>query len=143
MAGDRGDVPLEHGPHLIAAAGGLIDAGHERQEAAADLGDAGPDGLCLAAGSPTATQPIGIWTSGGTTQPMWTVPPSATLLARPICAPLCSSPPAPGSSVVPQGCRECAGSTLAGLLSSDNNERHTGEMCCKKLSAERSGRDVM
>src|SRR6266496_3984866 len=39
------------------------------------------------AGSPTATQPIGILVSGGTTEPMWTAPPSATLLARPIRAP--------------------------------------------------------
>ena len=40
----------------------------------------------MRAGSPTATQPIGILVSGGTTQPMWTAPPRATLLARPICA---------------------------------------------------------
>ena len=45
-------------------------------------------GVAGRAGSPTATQPIGILVSGGTTHPMWTAPPSATLLARPIRAPL-------------------------------------------------------
>ena len=40
------------------------------------------------AGSPTATQPIGIRVCGGTTQPIWTAPRRATLLARPIRAPL-------------------------------------------------------
>src|SRR5436190_1840002 len=53
----------------------------------ARIGAASPGGYSRA-GSPTATQPIGILVSGGTTQPMWTAPPRATLLARPIRAPL-------------------------------------------------------
>src|SRR5260370_284469 len=43
----------------------------------------------VSAGEPhPASHPIGIRVSGGTMQPMWTAPPSATLLARPMCAPL-------------------------------------------------------
>src|ERR1700757_2511740 len=47
-AGNRRGVALERGLHLLAAVGSLLDAEHEREEAAADLGDAGPDRLCVA-----------------------------------------------------------------------------------------------
>jgi hypothetical protein len=40
-AGNRRGVALERGLHLLAPVGGLLDAEHEREEAAADLGDAG------------------------------------------------------------------------------------------------------
>ena len=64
----------------------------------------------MAAGSPRATQPIGTRASGGSTAPMWTVPPSATLLARPSWAPLKTRAPVAmnTSSAMPQPVRcEC------------------------------------
>jgi hypothetical protein len=91
LAGQHPGVPAQGGAHLLAAAG-RIGAEHEREEPARLL-QASPDRGDVTrrvqpGRIPTATQPIGILVSGGTTQPMWTAPPSATLLARPIRAPL-------------------------------------------------------
>ena len=91
-AGQEADVAAHSCAHLLAAVGRWVGAEHERQEPVGFFQSrpdvfASPGGY-KRAGSPTATQPMGIRVSGGTTHPIWTAPPRATLLARPICAPL-------------------------------------------------------
>ncbi len=89
--GQEAGVTAHGGARLLAAVIGRIGAEHERQEAASFF-QSSPDvaGVArgvrasrIANGHPPDRDP-GL---GGTTQPIWTAPPRATLLARPIRAP--------------------------------------------------------